>query len=182
MLDTKMATPAETASVKEKAAFDKLKKESNDVTCLMLACMDANLQKQFEDSDAYEINAMLKEMFQEQEHIERFNTLKELINCKMPNGSSVSTHVLKVQALIDRLEKLREKVCPIMQQDLILCALPPIFSTFVTNYHMHSMNKMIPDLYGMLKNFESKMLKASGEPKARVSRVVLMIQGGIGTK
>ena len=81
-----MVTPAETATAEEKAAFDKLKKESNDVTCLMLACMDANLQKQFEDWDAYKINAMLKKMFQEQERIERFNTLKELVNCKMPNG------------------------------------------------------------------------------------------------
>ena len=115
VLDTKMVTPDDKASTEEKAAFDKLKKESNDVTCLMLACMDANLQKQFEDSDAYEINATLKEMFQEQERIERFNMLKELVNCKMPNGSSVSTHVLKVQALIDRFEKLGEKVSPIMQ-------------------------------------------------------------------
>jgi len=69
VLDTKMVTPDDKASTEEKAAFDKLKKESNDVTCLMLACMDANLQKQFEDSDAYEINATLKEMFQEQERI-----------------------------------------------------------------------------------------------------------------
>ena len=59
----------------------------------MLACMDASLQKQFEDADAYFINTVLKEMFQEQERIERFNTLKELVNCKMPLGSSVSTHV-----------------------------------------------------------------------------------------
>src|SRR5665213_3586830 len=144
--------------------------------------MDANLQKQFEDSDAYDINATLKEMFQEQERIERFNTLKELVNCKMPNGSSVSTHVLKVQALIDRLEKLGEKVSLIMQQDLILCALPPIFSTFVTNYHMHSINKSIPELHEMLKKFESEMLKASGESKARAVGDFLMIQGGIRKK
>src|SRR5665213_2214540 len=142
----------------------------------MLACMDASLQKQFEDADAYFINTVLKEMFQEQERIERFNTLKEFVNCKMPLWSSVSTHVLKVQALIDRLEKLGEKLSKIIQQDLILCALPPMFSPFVTNYHMHSMDKTIPELHGMLKNFESEMLKTSGENKARVAGNVLMIQ------
>src|SRR5665213_591621 len=176
VLDTDLVVPAHDASAEDKAVYEKLKKDSNDVTCLMLACMDASLQKQFEDADAYFINAVLKEMFQEQERIERFNTLKELVNCKMPLGSSVSTHVLKVQDLIDRLEKLGEKVSKIMQQDLILCALPPLFSPFVTNYHMHSMDKTIPELHGMLKNFESEMLKTSGENKARVAGNVLMIQ------
>ena len=115
VLDTELVEPGSEATAVEKAAFEKLKKDSNDVTCLMLACMDASLQKQFEDSDAHIINVVLKEMFKEQERIERFNTLKELVNCKMPFGSSVSTHVLKVQALIDRLEKLGEKVSKIMQ-------------------------------------------------------------------
>src|SRR5665213_4346268 len=139
VLDTDLVVPAHDASADVKDTYEKLKKDSNDVTCLMLACMDASLQKQFEDSDAHIINVVLKEMFQEQERIERFNTLKELVNLKMHMGSSVSTHVLKAQALIDRLEKLGEKVSTIMQQDLILCALPPMLSTFVTNYHMHSM-------------------------------------------
>src|SRR5665213_2660505 len=182
VLDTELVEPGPDATADEKAAFEKLKKDSNDVTCLMLACMDSSLQKKFEDSDAHIINVVLKEMFQEQERIEQFNTLKELVNCKMSFGSLVSTHVLKVQALIDRLEKLGEKVSKIMQQDLILCALPPLFSLFVTNYHMHSMDKTISELHGMLRNFESEMLKASGEPKARVARDVLMIQGGIHKK
>ena len=31
----------------EKAGFDKLKKESNNTTCLVVACIDANFQKLF---------------------------------------------------------------------------------------------------------------------------------------
>ena len=38
----------------EKAGFDKLKKESKNVTCLVVACIDANFQNCFENSDAYE--------------------------------------------------------------------------------------------------------------------------------
>ena len=51
-----------------------------------------------------------------------------------------------------------------------------MFSPFVTNYHMHSMDKAIPELHGMLKNFESEMLKTSVENKARVAGNVLTIQ------
>ena len=38
----------------EKAGFDKLKKKSNDITCLVMACLDANFQNCFENSGAYE--------------------------------------------------------------------------------------------------------------------------------
>src|SRR5665811_2530945 len=70
VLDTDLVVPTHDASAEDKAAFEKLKKDSNDVTCLMLACMDASLQKHFEDADVYNINIVLKEMFQEQERIE----------------------------------------------------------------------------------------------------------------
>ena len=51
---------------------------------------------------------MFEEMFQEQKRIERFNTLKELVNFETPCGSFVNTHMLMVQILIDGLEKLGE--------------------------------------------------------------------------
>ena len=38
----------------EKAGFDKLKKESKNVTCLVVACIDAKFQNSFENSGAYE--------------------------------------------------------------------------------------------------------------------------------
>ena len=38
----------------EKAEFDKLKKESNNITCLVVARLDANFQNCFENSGAYE--------------------------------------------------------------------------------------------------------------------------------
>ena len=44
-------------------AFEKTKNDSNDVTCLMLATMSSELQKQFKDSEAYQMWVSLKEMF-----------------------------------------------------------------------------------------------------------------------
>ncbi|KAI5672704.1 hypothetical protein M9H77_13068 [Catharanthus roseus] len=50
----------------EKDAYSKHKDDSNDVTCLMLATMESELQKQFEEVEAYEMIKQLTEMFQEQ--------------------------------------------------------------------------------------------------------------------
>ena len=63
------------------------------------ATMEPELQKQFESLDAFAMMELLKEMFQQQARIERYNTHKALIECKMAPGSSVSAHVLKDEGL-----------------------------------------------------------------------------------
>jgi len=67
------------------------------VTCLMLATMDADLQKQFENLEAFSMLAQLKEMFQEQARNERYNAHCALASCKMVPNSSVSAHILKMK-------------------------------------------------------------------------------------
>ena len=47
MLDMELVDSGPEALALEKAGFDKLKKESNEVTCLLLAWIDANFQKGF---------------------------------------------------------------------------------------------------------------------------------------
>ena len=98
--------PARNANAAAREAFEKKKNDSNDVTCLMLATMSPELQKQFVDSEAFQIMTHLKEMFQEQARHERFVTTKALTSCKMAPGTSVSSHVLKMKGYIDTLEKL----------------------------------------------------------------------------
>ena len=55
--------PARNAIAAQRELFEKKKNESNDVTCLMLATISPELQKQFMDMEAYEIMTHLKEMF-----------------------------------------------------------------------------------------------------------------------
>ena len=55
--------PARNATTAIREAFEKKKNDSNDVTCLMLATMSPELQKQFKDSEAYQMWVSLKEMF-----------------------------------------------------------------------------------------------------------------------
>ena len=59
-----LAEPGRNATAAVREAFEKKKNDSNDVTCLMLATMSPELQKQFEDSEAYQMWVSLKEMFQ----------------------------------------------------------------------------------------------------------------------
>ncbi|KAI5652394.1 hypothetical protein M9H77_29581 [Catharanthus roseus] len=47
--------PANNAPRVERDAYSKHKDDSNDVTCLMLATMESELQKQFEEVEAYEM-------------------------------------------------------------------------------------------------------------------------------
>ena len=46
---------ARNATAAQREAFEKKRNDSNDVTCLMLATMSPELQKQFMDSDAFHI-------------------------------------------------------------------------------------------------------------------------------
>ena len=57
--------PARDATEVQRETYESKRSDSNDVTCLMLATMVPELQKQFMDQEAYEIMVHLKEMFQE---------------------------------------------------------------------------------------------------------------------
>ena len=87
--------PADNAPRAEKNGYEKHHNDSIDVACLMLATMSSELQKDLENMEAYDMIFNLKEMFQQQARQERYETTKALHSCKMAEGASVSTHVLK---------------------------------------------------------------------------------------
>ena len=45
--------------------------------------------------------------------------------------------------------------------DAVLCSLPPIYGTFISNYHMHGMDKKLTELHGMLKVAEHDIKKGT---------------------
>ena len=65
--------PADNASTTTKNAYQKLVDESTEFSCLMLACMEPDLQQHFENVEAYDMIESLKSMFQTQARTERFN-------------------------------------------------------------------------------------------------------------
>ncbi|KAJ1253466.1 hypothetical protein BS78_K167000 [Paspalum vaginatum] len=82
------AVPATSASRAEKDAYKKHSDDAVDVTCLMLATMNSELQKQFENMSAYDMVVHFKNLFQVQAHVERYKMTKALHECKMAVGTS----------------------------------------------------------------------------------------------
>ena len=135
----------------------------------MLTTMNFELQKQFEEMEAFDMMVHLKGIFQEQARQQRFTTTKALNACKMTPDTSISAHMLKMKGLIDQLDKLGAPISHELATDLILGSLHESYYQFVMNYNMHHMEKSIPELHGMLKNVETNIQKTNP---------VLMVQKG----
>ena len=109
-------------------AYNRYKDAEDMATCLMLASMSPDLQKQHEHMNAQEILMHLQELFGAQSRYERFQTSKELFQCKMTEDSSVGAHVLKMINLIEKLARLGFVMDHELSIDLVLQSLPPSYS------------------------------------------------------
>ena len=160
------------ATAAARRAYEKQTNDYLDVSCLMLATMSSELQKQYENTDAYNIIVGLRGMFENQARAERFNTSKSLFACRLAEGNPVSPHVIKMIGYIESLEKLGFPLSQELATDVILQSLPPSFEPFILNYHMNNMDKTLAELHGMLKAAEESIKKSSNH--------VMMMQKGKG--
>ncbi|KAD4585845.1 hypothetical protein E3N88_23446 [Mikania micrantha] len=135
-------------------AWEKHNEDAIEVACLMQATMSSDLQKNMEDMGAFDMIQQLTGMFQKQARQERYDTMKQLIACKMQEASSVSAHVLTMKGYIDQLNKLGYPLSNEMAADFILNSLPKSYDQFVMNFNMNAWEKTVPELHGMLKTAE----------------------------
>ena len=143
------------------------------MSCLMLATMNSELQKQHEAMDAFDMIEHLKLLFQGQARQERFETSRSLFYCKMAEGSPVGPHVLMMIGNIERLERLGFPLGLELATDLILHSLPDSFSQFVMHYNMSDVAKTLPELANMLRTAEQNINKGKG-------KAIMMVQSGKG--
>ena len=94
--------------------------------------------------NAYTIIMHLKELFDETSRTNRYQTSKELFRCKMTKGSSVNTHILKMNGYIEKLEQLGFVMDRKLSVELVLQSLPQKFSQFIMNYHMNKLDSTLP--------------------------------------
>ncbi|KAK1413623.1 hypothetical protein QVD17_35399 [Tagetes erecta] len=160
---------ANTAAARK--AWDKHNEDAVEVACLMQATMSPDLQKNMEDMAAFDMIEQLKGMFQKQARQERHDTMKQLISCKMQEGSSVSAHVLKMKGYIDQMTKLGNPMQDEMAGDFILNSLPSSYDQFVMNYNMNAWVKPVAELHGMLKTAEMNIPKQN--------QVLMVRSGGV---
>ncbi|XP_074574077.1 uncharacterized protein LOC141830571 [Curcuma longa] len=125
---------ADDATDDQKLAYQKHLADSELASCIMLASMSPDLQKQHEHMDAYTIVFHLRELFDEQARSERFDVSKLLFRSRMQEGTSAVQHVLKMYGYIERLGTLGFAMDHELSIDLILHSLPDSHSHFVMNY------------------------------------------------
>ena len=82
---------------------------------------------------------------------------KALHECKMAEGASVSSHVIKMIGYIENLERLGFPYNQDLAIDIILQFLPPSYSSFIMNYNMNSLEKLLTELHVMLKTAEQNI-------------------------
>src|SRR6266540_6139385 len=145
--------PAANAPCAERDAYKKHSDDAVNATCLMLATMNSELQKQFENMMAFDIVVQLKNLFQAQTRVKRYEMTKALHECKMAEGASVSTHVIKMIGYIDNLERLGFPYNRDLAIDII-----------------NGLEKSLIELHGMLKTAEQNI-------KHKTSNVLLVQKG-----
>ncbi|XP_017984311.1 PREDICTED: uncharacterized protein LOC108663605 [Theobroma cacao] len=72
----------------------------DQATCVMLASIASDLQKQHKAMNALYIILNLREMFSKENRTKRFNISRELFRCKMSEASPIRPHMLKMKGYI----------------------------------------------------------------------------------
>ncbi|MBJ4058669.1 hypothetical protein JGD43_25455, partial [Salmonella enterica subsp. enterica serovar Goldcoast] len=153
--------PADNATAILKSAYKKACDESLDVSCLMLAAMNSDLQKQFENIEAYDMIVTLKGMLETQARTERYEISKKLFGSKLTEGSPVSPYVIKMVGYTQSLEKLGFPLRQELATDLILASLPASYGQFIMTVHMNGLDKNLTELHMMLKTAEDSIKKSN---------------------
>ena len=124
----------------------------------------------------------LKEMFGEQGHSARQETIRQIYNSKITKGTSIREHFLRMISNLNTLEVLDVDIDGESQVDMILQSLPKSFKEFKLNFNMnkkiYSLSKLMNELVvvkGILGTFSAdliwrKLLLLNLSQKARVKR------------
>nr|GEX71405.1 zinc finger, CCHC-type [Tanacetum cinerariifolium] len=103
-------------------------------------------------------------MFEEQAKQELLERLKAFHACKLEEGQSVSSYLLKMKGFLDNLECLGYPMPQDLGVSLMLNSLSKDYEQFVQIYNMHSMEKTIDELHVMLKLAEKGIPKKAATP------------------
>ena len=90
------------------------------------------------------------------------------MDCKLKEGDPLSLHVIKMMGYMQAMDHLGHSLTPESVIDTILGSLPPSYNSFITNFHMHGMEKKPTESHGMLKIAEQDIKKGTHQ--------VLMVQ------
>ena len=78
---------------------------------------------------------------------------------KLHENSSISEHILRMFGYHNHLTQLGVNLPDDRVIDRVLQSLPPSYKSFMLNYKTQGMNKIIPELFAMLKAAEVEIKK-----------------------
>ncbi|KAK4381336.1 hypothetical protein Sango_2978100 [Sesamum angolense] len=79
----------------------------------------------------------------------------------MIEGSSAQEHGVKMLSLVEKFKDLKADLEKEMYIDVILQSLPPSFNTFIVNYNMNGLDKVIHELINMVVQYETTIQKSA---------------------
>ena len=143
--------PSLDAPPEEKQRYDRWQKSNEMAKCYILASISNVLQHQMQDVElASDIMLSPKEMFGEQDHSTWQETMRQIYNTKMAEGTSVGEHCLKMISNLNTLEVLGADIDGESQVDMILQSLPESFKEFILNYNMNKKTYSLSELMNEL--------------------------------
>jgi Zinc knuckle len=90
--------PPQNAPAADREAYERFKDHSDIATCIMLATMNPDLQKQHEHMDAYNILLHLNDIFCKMSRSERYEISKERVRCNVAKGITEKKQTKKVSS------------------------------------------------------------------------------------
>ena len=113
--------PSLDAHFEEKQRYDRWQKSNETAKCFILASISNVLQHQMQDVElALNIMLSLKEMFGEQDRSARQETMRQIYNTKVAEGTLVREHCLTLISNLNTLEVLGADIDGESQVDMIL--------------------------------------------------------------
>ncbi|GJS78892.1 zinc finger, CCHC-type containing protein [Tanacetum coccineum] len=134
-------------------------KGQKEIVVLMLMTMEPDLQRNLENLSAYDMLKELKTLFSKQAEQELLETVRDFHTCKQEEGQFVSSYVLKMKSYIDNSERLCHPMSLSLAVSLILVSMRKEYDSFMQNYNMYSMGKMVNELHAILKLHEKTLPK-----------------------
>ncbi|GKE40851.1 hypothetical protein Tco_1464256, partial [Tanacetum coccineum] len=159
VLDEQIPTIDDDSTQEEIESHQKHYNDANKVSCIMASSMSPELQKNFENTWAYEMNQQLKEMFQAKARKERLDVVKSLMACKPKLRASICAFVLEMKGYFDRLESLNMVFDAELSINIILSGLPADYNQFVLSYQMNGKETSIMKLHSLLQTAEQGIKK-----------------------
>ena len=114
--------------------YQKWLNDRSTIQCIMLAAMNDEFSRRFENVQPQEMLQLLNNSFGMPDDVERYKTSCAIFNARMKDGTSVTDHVLYMIEMIECLSKLDFPLHEQLGKDAILNSLPKFFLPFLTHF------------------------------------------------